>query len=160
MRWCAGVRARRPKRSPSTASPDRAGSVRRRTRRSTSRGNRSRSEPPENLSDPPRKLQAPAAGLPDAEGMFTFPRITHRRRRPDVGSLLLVPAFTHGHPRRLAELAPHTDRLRLPPGRTLVQAGATARELIVVLAGEAAVLHPDGTRTVLRPGAEIGGHEL
>jgi hypothetical protein len=92
--------------------------------------------------------------------MFTYPRITRRRRRPDVGPLLLVPAFAHGDPRRLAELAPHTDKLRLPPGRTLVQAGATARELIVVLAGEAAVLHADGTRAVLRPGAQIGGCEL
>ncbi|HLM62751.1 MAG TPA: cyclic nucleotide-binding domain-containing protein [Acidimicrobiales bacterium] len=92
--------------------------------------------------------------------MFTFPRITRRRRRPDVGPLLRVPAFAHGDPGRLAELARHTDILRLPPGRTLVRAGATARELIVLLAGEAAVLRADGTRAVLRPGAQIGGCEL
>jgi CRP-like cAMP-binding protein len=93
-------------------------------------------------------------------GMFTLPRGVGRRRRPDIGSVLRVPAFAVGDTRRLAELAPHTDSLRLPPGRTVVQAGATARELIVVLAGEAALLHPDGTRAVLRPGAEIGGCEL
>jgi hypothetical protein len=92
--------------------------------------------------------------------MFTFPRITRSRRQPDVSSLLRVPAFAHGDPRRLAEMAPHTDTLRLPPGRTVVRAGATARELIVVLAGEAAVVRPDGSGAVLRPGAEIGLCEL
>jgi CRP-like cAMP-binding protein len=95
--------------------------------------------------------------------MFTLPdivRSVRRRCRPDISLLLRVPALAHADPRRLAELAPHTDRLRLPPGRTVVRAGATARELIAVLAGEAAVLHPDGTRTVLGPGAEIGGREL
>jgi len=91
--------------------------------------------------------------------MFTLPRVAGRRQ-PDVGNLLRVPAFAHGDPGRLAEVAPHADSLRLPPGRTLVQAGATARELIVVLAGEAAVLRPDGTHGVLGPGAEIGGCEL
>jgi CRP-like cAMP-binding protein len=95
--------------------------------------------------------------------MFTLPdivRSVRRRRRPDISLLLRVPALAHADPRRLAELAPHTDRLRLPPGRTVVRAGATARELIAVLAGEASVLHPDGTRTVLGTGAEIGGREL
>ncbi len=92
--------------------------------------------------------------------MFTSPRFTPRRRQPDVGAILRVPAFAHGDPERLAALAPHTDSLRLPPGRTVVRAGATARELIVVLAGEAAVLRADGTRAVMRPGAEIGLCEL
>jgi CRP-like cAMP-binding protein len=87
-------------------------------------------------------------------------RSIRRRPRPDISFLLRVPALAHADPRHLAELAPHTDRLRLPPGRAVVRAGATARELVVVLAGEAAVLHPDGTWAVLGPGAEIGGCEL
>lgn len=95
--------------------------------------------------------------------MFTLPdiiRSVRRRRRPDIGLLLRVPTLAHADPVVLAQLAPHTDRLRLPPGRTVVRAGATARELIAVLAGEAVVLRADGTRTALRPGAELGGHEL
>jgi CRP-like cAMP-binding protein len=87
-------------------------------------------------------------------------RSIRRRQRPDIRLLLRVPALTHADPRRLAELARHTDRLRLPPGRTVVRAGATARELIVVLAGEAAVVHADGVRALLGPGAEIGGCEV
>jgi CRP-like cAMP-binding protein len=89
-----------------------------------------------------------------------FVRSIRRRPRPDISLLVRVPALADADPRRLAELVPHTDRLRLPPGRTVVRAGATARELIVVLAGEAAVLHADGTWAVLGPGAEIGGCEL
>ena len=90
----------------------------------------------------------------------TSPRTSRRRRRhQDVGRLRAVPALRGADPRRLAELAAHTDRLRLPPGRTLVRAGETARELVVVVAGEAAA-HHDGTTTVLRTGAQIGGAEL
>jgi CRP-like cAMP-binding protein len=83
-----------------------------------------------------------------------------RRRRPDVGPLLDVPALADAGPRRLADLAPHTDRLRLPAGRTIARAGATARELIVVVSGKAALLSHDGRMAVLPAGAEIGGHEL
>lgn len=86
------------------------------------------------------------------------------RRRPDRGrdvSLLRgVPSFRHADPRLLAQLAAHTDRLRLPPGRTLVRAGETARALIAIVAGEATVASRDGRLSVLRPGDEIGAREL
>jgi Cyclic nucleotide-binding domain len=81
------------------------------------------------------------------------------RRRPDVGPLLDVPALADAGPRRLADLAPHADRLRLPAGRTIARAGATARELVVVVSGKAALLR-DGRMAILPAGAEIGGHEL
>jgi hypothetical protein len=87
-------------------------------------------------------------------------RSIRRRQRPDFSLFRRVPALAHADAGRLTELARHTDRLRLPAGRTVVQAGATARELIVVLAGEAAVLRADGSRAVLGPGAELGGCEL
>jgi hypothetical protein len=94
--------------------------------------------------------------------MFTLPRITFpsTRPRPDVGPLLRVPALTQADRRRLAELVPSTDVLRLPPGQALVTAGAPAAELIVLLSGQVAVLHPDGTGAVLRAGTQVGLHEL
>jgi CRP-like cAMP-binding protein len=57
-------------------------------------------------------------------------------------------------------MARHSDRLRLPPGRTLVRAGETARELIAIVTGEAAMLRFDGTVARLRAGDEIGGGEV
>jgi len=83
-----------------------------------------------------------------------------RRRRPDVGPLLDVAALADAGPSRLVDLAPHADRLRLPAGRTLARAGATARELVVVVSGQAARLSDDGRPALLPPGAEIGGHEV
>jgi hypothetical protein len=91
--------------------------------------------------------------------MLSFTRSDRRRRRPDVGPLLQVPAFRHCTPRQLAEMAPHTDRLRLSPGRTLVRAGDRGRELVVVVAGEAAVIRGGRQVAVLTPGAQIGGRE-
>jgi hypothetical protein len=86
----------------------------------------------------------------------------HRRRRrnPDIEAVLAVPAFRHGDPRRLAELAPHADRVRLSPGRTLARAGQTARELVVIVSGEAAVLREGAVRAALQAGAQIGGDEV
>jgi Cyclic nucleotide-binding domain len=96
--------------------------------------------------------------------MFTIPsfiRSRHRSgRRPDVGPLLRAEAFAHADHRRLADLAPHVDVLRLRPGETLASAGVMARELVIVLSGEAAAVHTDGRRSTLRPGAEVGGAEL
>jgi CRP-like cAMP-binding protein len=57
-------------------------------------------------------------------------------------------------------MARHSDRLHVPPGRTLVRAGETARELIVIVAGEATVRRRDGTTARLRAGDEIGGREV
>jgi hypothetical protein len=56
-------------------------------------------------------------------------------------------------------MVPHTTCLRLPPGRALVRAGEVARELIVILSGEAMTEGPGDRLVVLGPGAEIGGRE-
>lgn len=93
--------------------------------------------------------------------MYSVPRtFCLRRQRQDIAPLLAIPAFGDVDPRRLAELAPHTDSLRLPRGRTLARAGRTARELIIIVAGEATVLHRDGRTAVLHAGAQIGGGEV
>ena len=93
--------------------------------------------------------------------MKFLPRtLTSRRRRPDVGPLLDVPALRDAGPSWLAELAPHADRLRLPAGRTIARAGETARELTVIVAGQAVLLPQDGPTAILSAGAEIGGHEV
>jgi Cyclic nucleotide-binding domain len=96
--------------------------------------------------------------------MHSAPRnhrlIRRRRRSPDIGAVLAVPALRHNHPRRLAELALHADRLCLPPGRTLVRAGRTARELVVIVAGQATVLRRGAATAVLQAGAQIGGDEV
>jgi CRP-like cAMP-binding protein len=92
---------------------------------------------------------------------FLPPHFASRRRRPDVGPVLDVPALREAPGRHLMDLAPHADRLHLPAGRVIARAGHTARELIVVLAGQAALLSQDGrTAAVLSAGAEIGGHEV
>jgi len=83
-----------------------------------------------------------------------------RRRRPDIGPLRRAAAFADADPRALAALAPRADVLRLPRGRPLAEAGATARELVVVLAGEAVAIAPDGTRVTLGAGTEVGGREV
>ena len=87
-------------------------------------------------------------------------RASGRRRRPDLGPLRAVPALQHADPRLLAELAPHTDRLRLPPGRILARGGHAARELIVIASGQAALLSQDGRTGIVSAGAHIGGDEV
>jgi CRP-like cAMP-binding protein len=72
----------------------------------------------------------------------------------------LVPALDGADPRQLAALVAHTDRLRLPPGRVLALAGATARELVVLIEGEAVVLGPGGSRTFVGADTEIGFPEV
>ena len=81
------------------------------------------------------------------------------RRRPDIGPLLDVPALRGVDCRLLADLAPHADRLRVPAGRTIARAGATARELTVIVAGHAASCFPDGRTAILSAGAELGAYE-
>lgn len=56
-----------------------------------------------------------------------------------------VALFDGGSRRRLAQIAPHTDRMRLPGGTVLAEAGRTARELIVLLDGVAGT--DDGSAT-------------
>ncbi|HET6774778.1 MAG TPA: cyclic nucleotide-binding domain-containing protein [Acidimicrobiales bacterium] len=91
---------------------------------------------------------------------FTPRNHRRRRRNPDIEAVLAVPAFRHGDPRRLAELARHTDRLRLAPGRTLARAGGTARELVVIVSGRAAVLREGAMTAALQAGDQIGGDEV
>ncbi len=74
--------------------------------------------------------------------------------------MLDVPARRDVGRRRLADLAPHADRLRLPAGRMIARAGDTARELTVVVAGQAVLLSQDGRTAVLSAGIDIGGHEI
>ncbi|MBN2624336.1 MAG: cyclic nucleotide-binding domain-containing protein [Acidimicrobiales bacterium] len=94
--------------------------------------------------------------------MFSLTDAPHwrPRRRRDTSPLADVPSLRDGDPRQLAELASHTDRLRLPPARTLVRAGELARQLIAVVSGEATAYLPDGRVAVLHAGDEIGGREL
>lgn len=84
-----------------------------------------------------------------------FPR-PFARSQPALGPVALVPVLDGADPRQLAELVPHTDRLRLPPGRVLALAGATARELVVIVSGEAVVLGAGGGRTFVGADTEIG----
>jgi len=86
-------------------------------------------------------------------------RPRRRRRGPDIAPLLQIPSLAHADPRQLVRMVPHTSSLRLPPGRALVKAGETARELIVILSGEAITEGPGDRLVVLGPGAEIGGRE-
>jgi CRP-like cAMP-binding protein len=90
----------------------------------------------------------------------TIPRFVRRRLRSQVALLQRAPSLRHADPRRLAALAAHTDRMTLSPGRTVARAGEAARELIVVLSGEAVALYPDGRRAELGPGCELGASEL
>ncbi len=89
-----------------------------------------------------------------------FPRFVRRRMPSQVALLRQAPSLRHAEPRRLAWMAGHADRLRFPPGKTILTAGHAARELVVVLEGEAHAVHPDGRRTTLGPGTELGAREL
>lgn len=115
-------------------------------------------EPPARLHGVSKRVASAGA---DHAGMRLLPvHLPSRRRRRDVGPLLDVPALRDAGRRRLADLAPHADRLRLPAGRMIARAGDAARELTVVVAGQAAPLSQDGRTAVLSAGTEIGGHEV
>ena len=89
-----------------------------------------------------------------------FPRFVRRRMPSQVALLRQAPSLRHAEERRLASMAGHADRLRFAPGTTILTAGHTARELVVVLEGEAHAVHPGGRRTTLGPGTELGAREL
>lgn len=114
-------------------------------------------------SDP--ALARAVAGLPRPATVAAHPPrrwvapFRRRRRRPDIGPLRQVPALAGAEARQLDRMVPHTTCLRLPPGRALVRAGEMARELIVILSGEAITEGPGDRLVVLGPGAEIGGRE-
>jgi CRP-like cAMP-binding protein len=89
-----------------------------------------------------------------------LPRTFRRRpRRHDTQRLLAAAGFA-GDDLRLAAIAAHTDHVRLPAGRTLVHGDRTARELVAVVSGEAAVLHDDGSCSTVAAGTQIGGPEV
>lgn len=89
---------------------------------------------------------------------ITFP--LPNRRRTDAALVRQVPWLRAADARHLAALAPHTDRLRLPPGRVVARAGDLARELTVVVAGEATVERPGHAPEVLTAGAQVGLAEV
>lgn len=63
-------------------------------------------------------------------------------------------------PRLRRQLAPHTDVLHPAPGTVLARQGATAREVVVVVAG-AVALHRDGRRCGrIGPGDALGREEV
>lgn len=86
-------------------------------------------------------------------------RLPRRRRGADVGPLRRVPSLRQADERRLADLAPHADMLRLPAGTAIVRGGEFARQLVAIVSGEAEARWPDGRLTVLPAGTELG-HEL
>lgn len=81
------------------------------------------------------------------------------RHRPDVSALAGVPLFAPYRARELAPLARHADRLPVAPGTVLARQGARAREVVVILAGDAALVR-DGTEIGrLGPGSVVGACE-
>jgi len=83
-----------------------------------------------------------------------------RKNRPDTQPLRLVPMLRDANRRSLEALAPHTDVVTVPAGRTVAESGRTARELLVLVEGEAQKTGPDGLPHGLAAGAEIGADEL
>ena len=76
----------------------------------------------------------------------------HRRRsNRTVDELAQVPALARCGRRDRAELAGHVDRLRLADGTVVARAGATARQVVVVLEGALQV----GTTGLAGPGALV-----
>jgi CRP-like cAMP-binding protein len=72
-----------------------------------------------------------------------------------VARLKQVPLFARCSKRELAEIAAAADEMHFPPGRELIQEGATGREFIVVLDGEVEVRR-GGKRIPLKGGAFFG----
>jgi CRP-like cAMP-binding protein len=58
------------------------------------------------------------------------------------------------------QLAAHTDVLRPPPGTVLARQGATAREVVVVVAGEVAVARDGRPAPPLGAGATLGAEAV
>jgi len=81
------------------------------------------------------------------------------RSRPDVSVLRSALPFDAYDERELAPLARHADRLDLHPGTTLARAGERAREVVVVVEGDAVVMHRGGVER-LGPGSWLGAREV
>jgi CRP-like cAMP-binding protein len=81
------------------------------------------------------------------------------RSRPDVSVLRAAAPFAAYHERELAPLAAHADRLDPRPGTPLARAGEHAREVVVVVEGDAVVMHGGGVER-LGPGSWVGAREV
>jgi CRP-like cAMP-binding protein len=85
------------------------------------------------------------------------PRLLSRsdRRTPLSG----VAAFAGYDPRTVAPLARHADRLRVPAGTLIARAGQAAREAVLVLAGDVAVITAGGVER-RGPGTWVGADQI
>jgi len=81
------------------------------------------------------------------------------RSRPDVSVLRAAAPFAAYDERALAPLAAHADRLDPRPGTPLARAGQHAREVVVVVEGDAIVMHRGGVER-LGPGSWVGAREV
>ena len=81
------------------------------------------------------------------------------RSRPDVSVLRAAAPFDAYEERALALLAAHADRLDPRPGTPLARAGEHAREVVMVVEGEAVVMHRGGVER-LGPGSWVGAREV
>lgn len=67
-----------------------------------------------------------------------------------------VPLFRACSPKEIAYLARVSDEARVDAGTVLAQEGHVGQEFFLIVAGEALVLLPDGTRHDLGPGDFFG----
>jgi CRP-like cAMP-binding protein len=81
------------------------------------------------------------------------------RSRPDVSVLRAAEPFAAYDERALAPLAAHADRLDPRPGTPLARAGEHAREVVIVVEGDAVVMHHGGIQR-LGPGSWVGAREV
>jgi CRP-like cAMP-binding protein len=81
------------------------------------------------------------------------------RTRPDLSALAGVAPFDRYDDRALAPLAAHSDRLTVPAGTPLAEEGRRARQVVVVVAGDAVVTRCGAEVGRLGPGAWLGARE-
>jgi CRP-like cAMP-binding protein len=81
------------------------------------------------------------------------------RTRPDLSALAGVAPFDRYDDRALAPLAAHADRLTVPAGTPLALEGRRARQVVVVVAGDAVVTRCGAEVGRLGPGAWLGARE-
>ena len=81
------------------------------------------------------------------------------RSRPDMSVLRAAAPFAAYDTRALAPLAAHADRLDPRPGTPLARAGEHAREVVIVVDGDAVVMGRGGVER-LGPGSWVGAREV
>lgn len=82
------------------------------------------------------------------------------RNRPDTTRFAGARLFEGCTPRQLTPVAPHADRIRVPAGGVIAEAGRSARELMVVLRGVTRVETPAGHLGCMVPGEAIAPHAV